>query len=59
MRVSEVVRDALRRQVRVERLAELQRYGRERAESMGIGPEDSGDPDDDLPQALLAELRGR
>lgn len=38
---SEVVRDALRRQVQVERLAELQRYGRERAETLGIGPDDS------------------
>jgi len=38
---SEVVRDALRRQVQVERFAALQRYGRRRAESLGIGPEDS------------------
>ena len=35
------VRDALRRQLQVERLADLQRYGRERAEAIGIGPEDS------------------
>ncbi|HEY2055532.1 MAG TPA: ribbon-helix-helix domain-containing protein [Solirubrobacterales bacterium] len=37
---SELVRDALRRQLQVERLADLQRYGRERAEAIGIGPED-------------------
>lgn len=46
---SEVVRDALRRQVQVERFATLQRYGRERAESLGIGPEDS--------EALVDEIR--
>ena len=46
---SEVVRDALRRQVQVERFAALQRYGRERAEDMGIGPEDS--------EALIDETR--
>jgi metal-responsive CopG/Arc/MetJ family transcriptional regulator len=40
---SEVVRDALRRQLRIERFAELQRYGREHAESLGIGPDDSED----------------
>ena len=38
---SEVVRDALRRQVQIERFAALQRYGRDRAETLGIGPEDS------------------
>jgi predicted transcriptional regulator len=38
---SEVVRDALRRQLQIERLAELQRYGRERAEALGVGPDDS------------------
>ncbi len=38
---SEVVRDALRRHVQVERFAALQRYGRERAETLGVGPEDS------------------
>jgi Arc/MetJ-type ribon-helix-helix transcriptional regulator len=48
---SEVVRDALRRQVQVERFAELQRYGRERAESQGIGPEDT--------EALVDEIRFR
>jgi metal-responsive CopG/Arc/MetJ family transcriptional regulator len=46
---SEVVRDALRRQVQIGRLAELQRYGRDRAELLGIGPEDS--------EALVDELR--
>jgi len=38
---SEVVRDALRRQVQIERFAALQSYGRERAEAHGIGPDDS------------------
>ncbi|HEX4114598.1 MAG TPA: ribbon-helix-helix protein, CopG family [Solirubrobacteraceae bacterium] len=37
---SEVVRDALRRHVRHEHFADLQRYGRDRAEARGIGPED-------------------
>jgi metal-responsive CopG/Arc/MetJ family transcriptional regulator len=37
---SEVVRDALRRHVRHEHLAELQRYGRSQAETRGVGPED-------------------
>lgn len=46
---SEVVRDALRRQVQIERLAELQRYGRERAEALGVGPEDT--------EALVDETR--
>jgi metal-responsive CopG/Arc/MetJ family transcriptional regulator len=46
---SEIVRDALRRQLQVERLADLQRYGRERAEAVGIGPEDS--------EALVDESR--
>jgi len=48
---SEVVRDALRRQVRIERLAELQRYGRDRAEALGVGPEDA--------EALVDELRSQ
>jgi metal-responsive CopG/Arc/MetJ family transcriptional regulator len=48
---SEVVRDALRRQLQIERLAELQRYGRERAETLGIGPDDS--------EALVNEMRFR
>lgn len=46
---SEVVRDALRRQVQIERFSALQRYGRERAEALGIGPEDS--------EALVDEMR--
>jgi Ribbon-helix-helix protein, copG family. len=46
---SEVVRDALRRQVQVERFAALQRYGRKRAEELGIGPEDA--------EALVDDLR--
>ena len=48
---SEVVRDALRRQVQLGRLAALQSYGRERAEQRGIGPDDS--------EALVDELRQR
>jgi len=48
---SEVVRDALRRQVQIERLAELQRYGRDRAEALGIGPEDS--------EALVGSMRSQ
>jgi len=46
---SEVVRDALRRQVQIERFASLQRYGRERAEILGVGPDDS--------EALVDETR--
>jgi len=46
---SEVVRDALRRQVQLERFGALQRYGGERAEERGIGPEDT--------EALVDELR--
>jgi metal-responsive CopG/Arc/MetJ family transcriptional regulator len=37
---SEVVRDALRRHVQHEQFVELQRYGRGRAEALGVGPED-------------------
>lgn len=48
---SELVREALRRQVQLEHLRELQRYGRRRAEGRGIGPEDA--------EALVDELRGR
>jgi metal-responsive CopG/Arc/MetJ family transcriptional regulator len=48
---SEVVRDALRRQLQVTRLSALQRYGRERAENLGIGPEDT--------EAVVDELRSR
>jgi hypothetical protein len=44
-----VVRDALRRKVQVERFAGLQRYGRERAEALGVGPEDT--------EALVDEMR--
>jgi metal-responsive CopG/Arc/MetJ family transcriptional regulator len=46
---SEVVRDALRRHLRHEHLAKLQRYGRERAETLGVGPEDV--------ETLIDELR--
>jgi metal-responsive CopG/Arc/MetJ family transcriptional regulator len=46
---SEVVRDALRRHVQHERFAELQRYGRVRAEALGIAPEDT--------EALVDDLR--
>jgi CopG family transcriptional regulator/antitoxin EndoAI len=46
---SEVVRDALRRHVELERFRELQRYGREQAERIGVGPEDA--------EALVDELR--
>lgn len=45
---SEVVRDALRRHVQYERLTELQRYGRSRAETRGVGPEDVEGLLDDL-----------
>jgi CopG family transcriptional regulator/antitoxin EndoAI len=47
---SDLVREALRRQVELERLRELQRYGRRRAEERGVGPEDA--------EALVDELRG-
>lgn len=46
---SELVRDALRRQLELERLRQLQRYGRRRAEELGIGPEDA--------EVLVDELR--
>ncbi len=46
---SEVVRDALRRQVQIERFVALQRYGRGRAEALGVGPDDS--------EALIDEMR--
>lgn len=48
---SEVVRDALRRHVRHEHLAQLQRYGRARAEVLGIGPEDVEELVDELRSA--------
>jgi CopG family transcriptional regulator/antitoxin EndoAI len=47
---SDLVREALRRQVELERLRELQRYGRRRAEERGVGPEDA--------EALVDDLRG-
>lgn len=46
---SEVVRDALRRHVQHEHFAELQRYGRGRAEVLALAPEDA--------EALVDELR--
>jgi predicted transcriptional regulator len=48
---SEVVREALRRQVRAGRLTALQEYGRKQAEARGIGPEDS--------EKLVDEIRGQ
>jgi len=48
---SEVVREALRRQVRAGRFTALQEYGRARAEARGIGPEES--------EELVDELRDR
>jgi CopG family transcriptional regulator/antitoxin EndoAI len=47
---SDLVREALRRQVQLGRLRELQRYGRRRAEERGIGPEDV--------ESLVDEFRG-
>lgn len=37
---SELVRDALRRHIQQERFVALQRYGRDRAEVRGVGPEE-------------------
>ena len=48
---SEVVRDALRRQLQIERFAGLQRYARGRAEALGVGPDDS--------EALVDEMRSK
>jgi CopG family transcriptional regulator/antitoxin EndoAI len=45
---SEVVREALRRHVQLERFRELRRHGRERAEERGFGPEDAETLVDDL-----------
>ncbi|HTD09615.1 MAG TPA: ribbon-helix-helix protein, CopG family [Solirubrobacteraceae bacterium] len=45
---SEVVRDALRRHVQHEHFADLQRYGRSRAETLGLAPEDVEGLVDDL-----------
>jgi Arc/MetJ-type ribon-helix-helix transcriptional regulator len=68
---SEVVREALRRHLQIARFAALQRYGRARAEVLGLGPEDTEALVDRrhllpvgehrgvrimTPQALLAEL---
>jgi CopG family transcriptional regulator/antitoxin EndoAI len=47
---SELVRDALRRQIDLEQFRQLQRYGRRRAEEIGVGPEDV--------EQLVDELRG-
>jgi CopG family transcriptional regulator/antitoxin EndoAI len=47
---SELVREALRRHVELERFRALQRYGRAQAERRGIGPEDA--------EALVDEVRG-
>jgi Arc/MetJ-type ribon-helix-helix transcriptional regulator len=46
---SEVVRDALRRHIQHEHFVNLQRYGRDHAEALGVGPEDI--------EGLLDELR--
>jgi metal-responsive CopG/Arc/MetJ family transcriptional regulator len=46
---SEVVRDALRRHIQHEHFTNLQRYGRDHAELIGVGPEDI--------ESLLDELR--
>lgn len=45
---SEVVRDALRRHIQHEHFAALQRYGRGRAETLGVGPEDIEELVDEL-----------
>jgi len=47
---SELVRDALRRQVRVERFAALRELGQDRAEVTGVGPDDVED--------LVDQIRG-
>jgi CopG family transcriptional regulator / antitoxin EndoAI len=47
---SELVREALRRHVELERFRALQRYGRSQAERRGFGPEDA--------EALVDEVRG-
>ncbi|MFZ2050707.1 MAG: ribbon-helix-helix protein, CopG family [Solirubrobacteraceae bacterium] len=48
---SEVVRDALHRHLKHEHLVDLRRYGRDRAEAQGVGPEDV--------EGLIDELRAR
>jgi predicted transcriptional regulator len=45
---SEIVRDALRRHVQHEHFSDLQRYGRDRAEALGLAPEDAEELVDDL-----------
>ncbi|MCB0870407.1 MAG: ribbon-helix-helix protein, CopG family [Solirubrobacterales bacterium] len=40
---SELVRDALRRQIRLERVYSVRHLGQSRAEAAGIGPEDVED----------------
>lgn len=45
---SELVRDALRRQVELEQLRAVRRYGRRQAEERGVGPEDVERLVDDL-----------
>jgi metal-responsive CopG/Arc/MetJ family transcriptional regulator len=37
---SELVRDALRRQIRLEQFSSLQSFGQDQAEAAGVGPED-------------------
>jgi predicted transcriptional regulator len=46
---SELVREALRRHIQHECFVELQRYGRDRAEARGVGPEEV--------ERLIDELR--
>lgn len=45
---SELVRDALRRQIKREQFTALQRFGQDRAEAAGIGPEDIEDLVDEV-----------
>lgn len=45
---SELVRDALRAHLRRERLREIQAYAQEKAERLGIGPEDVEDLIDEM-----------
>ncbi len=45
---SELVRDALRRQIRLERFAAIQKFGQNQAEARGIGPEDVEELVDDV-----------
>ena len=47
---SEVVRDALRRHLTLERFREVQRLARDEAERRGIGPDDT--------EALVDQVRG-